>query len=330
MKKKIFITGGLGFIGSHLVRRFMQEGYAVRIYDNYSSGLTERIADELKSVEIVRGDILDTKTLSRAMKGADIVSHHAAQLEITSAIKDPYFDLTTNTIGTINVLEACVKNKVKKLVNASSACVYGQTDGTPSREEGPTNPNWAYGVSKLAAEKYCSIYNDLYKLPIVSFRYAIIYGPDEWYGRVMTICIKRALEGKPLVIFGSGRQTRDFTHVSQVVEANIKAIQSPTTKHEIFNVSTGIGTSITRLAQLISTYTTPHPKIIYDKKVAEGETSKFINRMRIPSELMHLVLSPTKLEHTLHVKPLLSFIEGLKQQIAWVEKHPARWKKMSY
>lgn len=330
MKQRIFITGGLGFIGSHLVRRFVREGYTVRIYDNYASGLIDRISDVAKSVEIIRGDILDTKTLTRAMKGADIVSHHAAQLEITSALKDPYFDLTTNTVGTLNVLEACVKNKVKKLINASSACVYGQTDGTPSVEDGPTNPNWAYGVSKLAGEKYCSIYNDLYKLPIVSFRYAIIYGPDEWYGRVMTICIKRAIEGKPLVVFGSGRQTRDFTHVSQVVEANVKAIRRPNHNHEVLNVSTGVGTTINHLATVISKLSTKHPEIIHDRNVAQGEISKFINRMRIPNELNHLVLSPVKLKRVFGVTPQVSFTEGVKQQIEWVKEHPDRWQKMSY
>jgi len=330
MKDRIFITGGLGFIGSHLVRRFVRDGYRVRIYDNYSSGLVDRIADVRKSVEIIRGDILDTKTLTLAMKGVDIVSHHAAQLEITSAIKDPYFDLTTNTVGTLNVLEACIKNKVKKLINASSACVYGQTPGTPSAEDGPTNPNWPYGVSKLAAEKYCSIYTDLYKLPIVSFRYAIIYGPDEWYGRVMTICIKRGIAGKPLIIFGNGRQTRDFTHISEVVEANMKAIKLSNRNHEIFNVSTGVGTTITRLATLISKLSTEHPEIIYDRNVAQGEVSQFINRMRIPNELNHLVLSPIKAKRVLGITPLVSLTEGVKQQIEWAERHPTRWQKMSY
>jgi UDP-glucose 4-epimerase len=330
MKDRIFITGGLGFIGSHLVRRLVRDGYAVRIYDNYSSGLVERIADVRNSVEIIRGNILDVKTLTRAMKGADIVSHHAAQLEITSALKNPYFDLTTNTTGTLNVLEACVKNKVKKLINASSACVYGQTDGTPSVEDGQTNPNWAYGISKLAGEKYCSIYSGSYNLPVVSFRYAIIYGPDEWYGRVMTICIKRAIEGKPLIIFGNGRQTRDFTHVNEVIEANMKAIGKHRHGHEIFNVSTGVGTSITQLAVLISKISGKHPEIIYDKKVAEGEVSRFIHRVRIPNELNHLVLSPAKLKRIWNVRPLISLTEGVKQQMKWVENHTHRWKKMSY
>jgi UDP-glucose 4-epimerase len=330
MTRRILVTGGLGFIGSHIVRRLVHEGFAVRIFDNYSSGLVNRIADVVKSVEIIRGDIRNKKALIKAVGGADIVSHHAAQLEITTAIKDPYFDLSSNTIGTLNILEACIQHNVKKFINASSACVYGQTDGTPSRETDPTNPNWAYGVSKLAAEKYCSIYTDLYKLPIISFRYAIIYGSDEWYGRVMTIFIKRAVEGKPLIIFGSGQQTRDFTHVSYVVEANMQAIKHKTTGHQIFNVSTGRATSITDLATLISKTSLNPPKILFDKTVAPGETSKLIHRMRLPNELNHLVLSPAKLIRVLSVQPTVSLEDGLREQIEWVFAHPTRWQKMSY
>jgi len=330
MKQKVFITGGLGFIGSHLVRRFVREGYIVRIFDNYSSGLTERIADVIQSVEVIKGDILDKKAVTRAMRGADIVSHHAAQLEITKAMKDPYFDLSSNTVGTLNILEACLTNKVKKLINASSACVYGQTDGKRSRETDANNPNWAYGVSKLTAEKYCSIYYDMYKLPIVSFRYAIIYGPDEWYGRVMTIFVKCAVEGKPLIVFGDGSQTRDFTHVSQVVDANMVAMKRIKTGHQIYNVSTGRATSVAQLAALISQISPNHPKVIFDPATTPGKRSKLIDRMRLPNELMHLVLSPLKLKKMLNVSPTISLGAGLKQQIEWLSAHRNRWTTMSY
>lgn len=330
MKPTVFITGGLGFIGSNIVHSLVRLGYPVRIYDNFSTGRKAYIEGITHKVEIIRGDILDKKALTKAMKGASIVSHHAAQLEITRAIKDPYFDLTSNTVGTINVLEACLEHKVKKLINVSSACVYGQTDGSPSRETDATNPNWAYGISKLAAEKYCSIYNSLYKLPIVSFRYAIIYGQNEWYGRVMTIFIKRALEGKPLIIFGDGNQTRDFTPVNLVVEANIKAMQHTGTAHEIINVSTGKSTSIRSLASKIAKLTHTHPEVIFDTRVKEGEISTYIDRMRIPNELGHLVLSPSKLKKILGCTPITSLQDGLRQQLAWAAKHPEYWKTMSY
>lgn len=330
MKPSIFITGGLGFIGSNIVNKLVQLGYPVRIYDNFSTGREAYIESVKHKVEIIRGDILDKKALAKAMKGASIVSHHAAQLEITRAIKDPYFDLTSNTVGTINVLEACLEHKVKKLINASSACVYGQTNGLPSRETDGTNPNWAYGISKLAAEKYCSIYNSLYQLPIVSLRYAIIYGQNEWYGRVMTIFIKRALENKPLIIFGDGNQTRDFSPVDLVVETNIKAMLHPSSTHEIINVSTGKSTSIKTLASKIARLTKTHPEVIFDTQTQEGEVSTYIDRLRIPNELNHLVLSPDKLKKLLRCMPTVTLYDGLQQQIAWAAKHQAYWKTMSY
>ena len=330
MKERVFLTGGLGFIGSHIARELVSKNYAVRIYDNFTSGTLQNISDIKKSVEVVRGDILDKTSLTKAMQGAHIVSHHAAQLEITKSIKDPYFDLTSNTVGTLNILEACIKNRVSKLINVSSACVYGQTNGTPSRETDATNPNWAYGVSKLAAEKYCSIYNELYHLPIVSLRYAIIYGPNEWYGRVMTIFIKRALEEKQLVIFGSGNKTRDFTHVTDLVRANMLVMNLKNNNHSIFNVSTGAATTIRHLANLIVKISGTPSTVKIDGNVKEGSVSKYINRMRLPNELNHLVLSPQKLNTILKIKPMITFQKGLKEQIAWVRSHPDRWKKMSY
>lgn len=326
--QNILITGGLGFIGSHLVKRYITEGATVRIYDNFSTGLTENISDIKSKVEIIKGDILDSKKLSRAIRGSTIVSHQAAQLEITAAIKDPTEDLTTNTVGTINVLQACVDHKVKKLVFASSACVYGQKNDTPSKETDATDPNWAYGVGKLAAEKYLKIYSDLYGLDTVALRYGIVYGPNEWYGRVMTIFLKRTTQGKPLIVFGQGEQKRDFTHVSDVVNANI-FVTKKDLHCDVFNVSTGIGTTIAQLAELIKKISPDQTEIIFDKNVTPGKVSKYINRLRLPSELTNMILSNKKLT-ALGWKAEMKLKDGLVQQLEWVRTHPTRWKKMSY
>lgn len=326
--EKVLVTGGMGFIGSHIVRALVMEGATVRIYDNFSTGLIDNIADVKTNVEIIRGDILDSKHLSKAIKGSTIVSHQAAQLEITQAIKDPTEDLTTNTIGTINVLNACVDHHVKKLVFASSACVYGQKNDTPSKETDATNPNWAYGVGKLAAEKYLRIYSDLYGLSTVALRYGIVYGTSEWYGRVMTIFLKRAVSGQPLIVFGQGKQKRDFTHVSDVVRANL-FVMKENIHCDVFNVSTGIGTTIAELARLIERLAPKKPEIIFDKNVAPGEKSTYINRMRLPSELTNMILSNKKLK-ALGWKPQVALRDGLARQLEWVAKHPSRWKKMSY
>lgn len=326
---KIFITGGAGFIGSNLVKGFLQEGATVKIYDNFATGKPENLNGIRPKVEIIKGDILDKKKLVSTMKGADLVSHHAAQMELTIALKNPYFDLSANTVGTLNILEACVKNKVKKLINASSACVYGQKGNAATKEDDSTNPNWQYGISKLAAEKYCQIYANTHNFPIISFRYSIIYGPNEWYGRVMSLFLKRAIEGKPIIIFGDGNQKRDFTHVSDVVQANIKAILDNKQKSEVFNVSTGIGTTIKDLAKLIQKSSDKKIAIIYDKEVREGEVSRFFKRVRLRSELRNMILSYSKAQSLLDFKPQVKLKQGIKKQLLWVKENKKRWKKIS-
>lgn len=339
--KKIFITGGMGFIGSNIVKKLIEKEASVKIYDNFSSGSLENlcglnISPKLTNLKIVKADILDKKKLTAEMKGSDLVIHHAAQLEITKAITDPYFDLSSNTIGTINVLEAMLKNKIDKLVNASSACVYGQKEkkDIPTKESYSTNPNWAYGASKLAAEKYCSIYKDLHKLKIISCRYSIVYGQNEWFGRVMTIYLKNALLNKPLTIFDKGFQTRDFIHVNDVANFNIDSIgyllkSSGKEFHHIFNVSTGKETKIIQLAKEIKKLFGKKVAIVFDK-VTQGEKSVLIDRVRLPNELVNMVLDNSLAKKIIGWSPQVALNLGLNLQIEWVRNNISRWKKMSY
>lgn len=344
--KKIFVTGGLGFIGSNFVKKLLDNGATVKIYDNYSSGSTDklrRLGVRIKSnrLEIIRGDILDKAKLTRAMKGADGVAHMAAQLEITKAVSDPYYDLTSNTVGTINVLEGMLKNNCSVLVNSSSACVYGQKNNReiPTPEEVSLEPNWAYGVSKLAAEKYCAIYGDLHGITTISARYAIVYGPNEWYGRAMPVFIKNTLQKKPLIIFGSGDQTRDFIHVDDVVDFTCLSLQSlfKNTKkkgsHTSYNVSTAKKTTILQLAKkiIINAKKLYGHKIelIYDV-VKEGETSAYFDRMRLPSELKNMVLDNTKAKKILDFRPRINLDDGLHEQMKWAQSNSDMWNKMSY
>jgi len=329
--KKVFVTGGAGFIGSHLVESLVKAGALVKVYDNFSTGLMDNLEAVKDDVEIIRGDILDSEKLEREMKGAEIVSHQAAQLEITKCVDDPVEDLTSNTIGTINVLNASVKNKVSKIISASSACVYGQAQYIPEDEDKhPTNPNWAYGVSKLAGEKYGYIYSQLYGIPVVSLRYAIIYGPKEWYGRVLTIFLKRAMEGKPLVVFGEGDQQRDFTFVEDLVEMHNMCVEREEANNQVFNVSTGIATTIQMLAKTILSCIDTNSEIIHEE-VKEGQRSKIAdNRMRLPLELKQMVLDPQKARLILNWKAKTNLEEGLKKEYQWLKENSKRWIKMSY
>lgn len=328
--RRVFITGGAGFIGSNIVRKLLIEGAIVRIYDNFSSGSEKNLKGIIDKIDIVKGDILNKPLLINSMKGSEIISHHAAQLEITKAIKDPTLDLNINTTGTINILEGCVTHGIKKLINASSACVYGQKAKVPSHETDSLNPNWAYGISKLAAEKYCQIYSDMYGISVISFRYAIIYGENEWFGRVMTIFLKRAHQNLPLIIFGDGLQRRDFTHVSDVVDSNIKAMNLKNNTHEVINVSTGVGTTIKQLAFLIKKNIQSNTSVIFDKEVTPGTKSTYIDRMRLPQELQNMILSNDKLKKVLGITPKIDLNEGIKRQITWSGNNLSHWKVMSY
>jgi UDP-glucose 4-epimerase len=326
--KNFLVTGGAGFIGSHIVDKLLEEGAnKVFIYDNFSSGNKENISHlrNNKRVVVVQGDILDYDNLCKVMRKVDVVSHHAAQLEIFRALSDPLEDLKTNVIGTLNVLRAALKYKVQKIINASSACVYGQARYLPEDEAHPKRPQWPYGVSKLSAEKYCTMYYEFYGLPIVNLRYGIVYGPREWYGRVLTIFIKRILENKPPVIFGEGQQTRDFIHVSDVARAHNLCIESEKAIGETYNVGTGVKTTIKELAELVIKVLGKPLNPIFENP-HEGDFSRLVPyRRRIPGELLNMVLDIKKAREELGWKPKVKLEEGIRTEIDWIKEKPTLW-----
>lgn len=328
--KKVLVTGGAGFIGSHIVERLLHEGASVTVLDNFRTGLRENLEAVRGDIELVEGSILEPSDLDRVMKGQDLVSHQAAQLEITRAIDDPVEDLITNTAGTLNVMKAAVKHDVPKIVMASSAGVYGQAVEIPQREDThPTNPNWAYGVSKLATEKYATIFQETNGLKITSLRYGIVYGTREWYGRVLTIFLKRALEGQPLVVFGDGKQVRDFVNVKDVINMNIMCLEQEAADNQIFNVSTAQGTDINTLAELVKKVSGQDIEIIHEN-VKEGEKSKYYDRIRLPQELKELLQSYDKAEELLGWKPTVGIDDGIREEYEWLKEHAERWQKMNY
>ncbi len=329
--KRILVTGGAGFIGSHLVDSLVQQGAAVTVYDNFSSGLPENLAAVRDRIDIAEGDILDYERLVGAVKGAEIVSHQAAQLEITKAVADPIEDLTTNTIGTLHVLNACVASGVRRVILASSAGAYGQAVTVPQDEDThPTDPNWPYGVSKLATEKYAAIYQELHGISITSLRYGIVYGPREWYGRVLTIFLKRALEGQPLVVFGDGKQVRDFVYVGDLVEHHNLCIERDAASGQVFNISTGVGTDIDTLAELAREVAGRPGLEVLHEDVPEGESSQYYERKRLPMELRALVMSTRKSRELLGWEPKVALREGLRLEYEWLKESPQRWEQMSY
>jgi len=326
--KKILITGGAGFIGSNIVDSLLEKNYRVIVYDNFSSGTMENLNHIKDKIEIIEGNILDYEKLKNSMKECDYVSHHAAQLEIFLALDEPERDLEVNTRGTLNVLKAAKENNVKKVINISSACVYGQTNGATKESDNPS-PNWDYGVSKLAAEKYAKIYNDYKELPVVSLRYGIVYGEREWFRRVLPIFLKRVINEQSPVIFGEGEQIRDFIYVGDVVEFHNLCLEENKADGHIFNVGTGKKTSIKELAQTaIKLSSNKNLEVIYEN-TKEGEFSKIIDgKKRNTAELGTMLLDMSNVKEIMDWEPKTKLIDGLRNEFNWAKKNISRWDKI--
>lgn len=319
------MTGGAGFIGSAIVEDLLERGCQVTVLDDLTSGYLDNLAAVRPHIEFVQGSILDRPLLAELTAGKDIVSHQAAQLEILRAMDDPGEDLITNTLGTLNVLQACVKNSVPRFIAPSSAGVYGQAQFTPQTEDHPLEPQWAYGVSKLATEHYARQFMHDHGLQTTMLRYAIVYGPREWYGRVLTLFLRRALDGRAPVVFGDGLQVRDFVFVKDVVACHRACLLHPETIGQVYNVSTGVGTTILDLAAAVVELAGMDGKPIFES-VEEGQVSSLVpGRRRIPSELRTLVQSPQKIFCATGWKPKTSLREGLAQQWEWLASHPERY-----
>ncbi len=248
------VTGGAGFIGSHLAEELSQ-GNQVTVIDDLSTGKMQNLEatgrkDNLKFVE---GSITDFPLLRKLFQGADYVFHEAALPSVPRSVENPLATNEANINGTLNVLLAARENKVRKVIYASSSSVYGNTPTLPKREDMLPNPRSPYAVTKLTGEYYCHVFDQIYGLATICLRYFNVYGPrqdpESQYAAVIPLFIKRLSESKPPIIFGDGEQTRDFTFVKDVVNANVLAAEGDATG--VFNIASGKSISINGLAHLI-------------------------------------------------------------------------------
>jgi len=254
--KKAIVTGGAGFIGSHLAEELARQGYYTIIVDDLSAGKMENIEELLKNnnVEFIKGSVTDQPLLQKVFKDAQYVFHQAALPGVPLSIDSPQASHEANLTGTLNVLLSARDNHVNKVIYASSSSVYGDTPTLPKREDMPPNPLSPYAVTKLAGEYYCQTFHQVYELPTICLRYFNVYGPKQdpnsQYAAVIPLFIRRTYEGEPPIIFGDGEQTRDFTFVKDVVQANILAAQSDASG--VFNISRGESVTINSLAKVIA------------------------------------------------------------------------------
>ncbi len=261
---RITVTGGAGFIGSHLVDRLIEDGHTVQVIDNLYTGNKEFVHSKAQFVEL---DIRDPNLYSVLEEfRPDYIFHEAAQTEVSTSMSDPMLDCDINLMGLINLLNAAVKLDVKKFLMPSSAAVYGNLDTLPLNEEMLGNPSSFYGLTKLTTEHYLRIYHEAFGLPYICYRYSNVFGPRQGNGGeggVISIFAKATVKGSPIIIYGDGKQTRDFIYVDDVVEANILGIQHQVTG--IYNVSTGISSSVNLLVDEFRNISGKDIEIVYDK-----------------------------------------------------------------
>ena len=244
---KVVVTGGAGFIGSHLVRSYLDEGHEVVVFDDLSTGFAENIPDD---AELIEGSITDLDLIQKAMVGAELVFHEAAARAVSRSVDDPIGTDHANTHGTLNVLVAARDAGVRRMVLASSSSVYGGVAPLPTPESSPLTPKSPYAVTKLAGEHYARVFSELYGLETVSLRYFNVFGPrqrpDSAYAAVIPLFIDALSNGRPVTVHGDGEQSRDFTFIDDVVLANRLAAEAPAERvnGKAYNIARGEQTSL--------------------------------------------------------------------------------------
>ncbi len=305
---KVLVTGGAGFIGSHLCEALVKKGYEVTVFDNFSKGNKKNLAGIIDRISLIRGDICNRRDVRGATKGIDYIVHLAAMISVEESISNPKKCYSINVGGTKNVLDGAVLNKVKKVVIASSAAVYGNAK-PPIKETDGCNPISPYGESKLHAEKlaleYYSKYSDLNHLSVVCLRFFNIYGPRQNatspYAGVISKFIYALSENKAPVIFGDGEQTRDFIYVEDVVAAILLSMENERANGEIFNVASGIPITINKLLDRIEQILNKHIRPEY--KPARN------------SDIKHSFADITKASKLLGFKSEYTLEKGLEKTI---------------
>ena len=304
--KKIAVTGGLGFIGSHLVER-LNENNELVIVDNQSSGNIKNIQDlDFSRIDTDFGDITRVN-LERIFEDVDYVYHMAAVTSVPQSVNDPLRSNEVNITGTLKVLEAAKKCGVRKLIFSSSSAVYGETESLPISEKNPINPLSPYAVTKATGELYCRVYSEIYDLPTIALRYFNVFGPkqdpESQYAAVIPIFIDKILKNQRPVIYGDGEQTRDFVNVKQVVDANILAAESNETG--TYNIGLGKSTTINYLFEMI-------------KETMEKDITPVYKNER-HGEIKHSVADISK-ARSIGYSPKNDFTDELTETVEWFKK----------
>jgi UDP-N-acetylglucosamine 4-epimerase len=304
------VTGGAGFIGSHIVEELLARGEKVRVLDNFLTGKPENLAPFLDRIELIEGDIREPAVCRRAVDGVDDVLHQAALPSVPRSIENPVLSNEISVNGTLNMLWASREAKIKRFVFASSSAVYGDETRLPQREGQEGRPLSPYALGKRVGEMYCSLFRKLYGLGTVALRYFNVFGPRQdpssQYAAAVPLFITRFLSGQSPTIYGDGEQSRDFIYVGNIVEANLRALDAPEEAlGEVFNIACGERITVNSLAAEINRLT------------AAPVTPEHTEPR--PGEIRHSFADISKAGKILHYTPLRNFRDGLAETIRWYQ-----------
>lgn len=304
----VLVTGGAGFIGSHLTSALLQEGHEVRVLDNLSTGSVENLTD--MPIEFIRGDVADMEAVKTAVQGCQLVFHQAALVSVPKAIENPTLNHAANVTGTFNVFEASRQAGVQRVVYASSAAVYGNLPNLPKKESDPLAPVTPYAMAKRTSELMAAVYDATYNLELIGLRYMNVFGPRQDpsspYSGVLSIFCRNVLARKPLIIFGDGEQTRDFVYVTDVVNANLlaaKANISQLTDSPVYNIGQGKETSLNQIVDMLSQITGTEIVKAY-RETRTGDIKKSFATIDLAKEQLAFL-------------PKTSLLDGLRETLDW-------------
>jgi UDP-N-acetylglucosamine/UDP-N-acetyl-alpha-D-glucosaminouronate 4-epimerase len=300
------VTGGAGFIGSHLTEELVRRGHRVRVVDSLITGKRRNVA-HIPGVDFLEGDLADLGVAERAVQGVDYVLHQAAIPSVPRSVKDPLTSHRANVDASLNVLVAARDGGVKRLVYAGSSSAYGNTPTLPKHEDMPTNPLSPYALQKLVAEQYCQMFTALYGFEAVTIRYFNVFGPRQDpgspYSGVISLFATALLEGRQPIIYGDGEQTRDFTYVANVVDGVLRAVEAPGAAGEVINVATGGRISLNELLLTMNRIVGSHLEAVY-KESREGDVHDSQADISKAKKLLGYV-------------PIVPLDEGLKHTLDW-------------
>jgi nucleoside-diphosphate-sugar epimerase len=301
------VTGGAGFIGSALVLELLHRGETVRVVDNFLTGHRRNLTQVMSQIEFFEVDITDLERLRPAVEGADFVLHQAALPSVPRSVKDPLTCNWINVQGTLNVLVAARDARVKRLVYAASSSAYGESPTLPKHEGMTPDPLSPYAVSKLAGEKYCKVFAEIYGLETVCLRYFNVFGPRQDpsspYSGVLSLFITALLRAERPKIFGDGEQSRDFTYVDNAVEANIRACTAPNASGKVMNIGTGERHTLNETLELLRRITGADTKAIYAPPRS--------------GDILHSQADIRMAQEVLGYQPKTKFEEGLRRTVEW-------------